>query len=198
MNWTRVGFLIVIALAAWEGYRYRIFAENWYWHLRHGDTLAIDAYRVPVPRNWFVAETGDKEGLLLRLDTDDHTGDPQRDKRGRSHAFVGLLLSNVALTSEKLEKITSLEVSAAKEHGRELALRSFEFDGEKLSCVGEGTLNQVLASARPSAPALPQFYEKDPNVWNCRSSGRIDLQISGTDADMPQIWEIVSHIRKSS
>jgi hypothetical protein len=198
MKWTRVVPLMVVGVATWIGYRYRILAENWYWHLRHGDTLAIDEYRVPVPRNWFVAETGDKAWLLFRLDTDDHTADPRRDKRGRSHAFVGVELTNAALTSEKLKKITSFEASVAKQHRSEPASRNFEFDGEKLSCVGGRTLNQMLASVRPSAPPLTQFYEKEPNIWNCQSSGRLYLQLSGTDADMPQIWEIVSHIRKRS
>jgi len=151
-----------------------------------------------VPKNWLVLETDEKDSQSVRLDTDDRTGNPRQDRKPRFRSSVSVFLNNTLFTSERLGRFTSIEASKVTTHGHEPALRSFEFDGEKLSCVGGETFNQMLASARPSAPPPPQFYEKDPNIWTCQSSGRLFLQVLATDADLPQVWEIVSHIRKKS
>jgi hypothetical protein len=192
-----VSVLVIAGLA--EALRYRIYAENWYWHFRHGEVLVVGEYRVPVPRNWFVEDTGVKGGLLLRLDTQDRTGNSVPDAKLSFRALVGVSLDNVVLGSEKMEKMRDFHASMVRRAGSEPVFRSFDLGGETLSCVGGQTFNEMLRSGLgPSVQPLPQFFKRDPNVWFCQSSGRLMLNLSGTEADMPQIWGIVSHIRKAS
>lgn len=199
MKWKKIATLVVLIAALVEGFRYRVYAENWYWHLRHGDSLIIDEYRVPVPGNWFVQDMGEKDRLLINLDTKDRTGNPPRDKKSRFHALVSVSVINTVLGPAKMEKIRELQAARVKGDGADPVFRNFDLGGESLSCVGGETFSQLIAGGHlPSTPATPQIFENDPRNWDCLSPGRLMLHITATDADMPQIWEMVSHIRKSS
>ncbi len=198
MHWKRIVISVLLIAALLEVFRYRIYAENWYWHFRHGGVLVIDEYRVPVPGNWFVQDIAEKDKLMTRLDTGS-AASAEQYKKPKFHAQVGVFVNNTILGSEKLNGITEMQASFVRRDGFTPVLRSFDLGGETLSCVGGQTFNQVIESGLPqSAPRPPQFFQRDPNAWTCHSSGRLLLNIAGTDADMPQIWEIVSHIRKSS
>lgn len=80
--------------------------------------------------------------------------------------------------------------SMLKKEGVDPVARTFDFDGETLSCVGGGSFEQLLKS--------PEFFESDPNTWECWSSGWLQMRIMATDADMGEVWKIVSGIRKKS
>jgi hypothetical protein len=187
----RIVVLTLLIIGGFEAYRYRVLIETRIWHLRHGDEIVLVNYRVPVPKNWYVIDTGDEGRLLVRLDTEDHTGNPMRDQKGQFHAFLSVDFPRTLSTANKLDLWTSLQTSTIKEEGSEPAQRSFNLDGETLSCVGGSKFSQI-------APKTPQFFESDANTWQCMSSGQLEIRFAGTDADMPQLWEIVSHIRTRS
>jgi hypothetical protein len=92
---------------------------------------------------------------------------------------------------EKLERWTTIQTSMVKKEGSEPDVRTFNLDGETISCVGGQRFSQFAAKT-------PQFFESDPNSGGCMSSGQLQVQFAGADADMPQVWNIVSHIRKRS
>lgn len=191
MNRSRVMLLAILCVCVFEAYRYRVLIQTRLWHLRHGETLVVDHFVVPVPRNWYVKDTGDDSRLLIRLDTEDRSGDPSRDQKGRFHAFVSIDFSKTLFTMEKLERWTTIQTSMVKKEGSEPDVRTFNLDGETISCVGGQRFSQFAAKT-------PQFFESDPNSGGCMSSGQLQVQFAGADADMPQVWNIVSHIRKRS
>lgn len=45
--------------------------EAYYWHLRHGTSLAIGSYRFPVPKQWYVDYISANDVMLLNLNTGD-------------------------------------------------------------------------------------------------------------------------------
>ncbi len=142
---------------------------------------------MPAPKNWYVQGTGEDSWLLTRLDTHDATGNPVRDKKIRFHVFVSVFLSSTTSTPRKLDSWVAARTSMVAKDGTLAVPRSFDIGEETLSCVGGQRFTKMLRS--------PSFYESDPTVWSCASSGRLQLQVAGTDADIPEVWKIVSGIR---
>lgn len=183
---TRIVVPLTLLAVAWLALSYRIRVEAWIWHLRHGQSDVFAKYVVPVPTNWYVDDTEEQLHTLIRMDTEDRTGEPRRDKKRRAHAII--MLSTHPLM--ETEGWLSLRSSMLRREGIDPVIRSFDFEGEAMSCVGGGKFGQVLKSSKS--------FESDPNAWECWSSGWLEVQIMATDADMPDVWKIVSHIRKKS
>ncbi len=183
---TRIIVYLVVPMFAWLAFSYRIRIQTWIWHLRHGQSEVFAKYIVPVPTNWYVEDSDAQIHTLVRLDTQDRTGDPRRDKKRRAHAIITLSTHPLMKTQGWL----SVQSSMLKKDGIDPVVRTFDLDGETMSCVGGGKFEQMLKS--------PKFFESDPNTWDCWSSGWLEMQIMATDADMDDVWKIVSHIRKKS
>lgn len=49
--------------------RYRI--EAWFWHVRHGSSIGVARYRIPVPQHWYVSRDSGNDVLLVDLDSGD-------------------------------------------------------------------------------------------------------------------------------
>jgi hypothetical protein len=45
--------------------------EAYVWHLRHGTTLDVDHYRIPVPKQWYVKDISENFVMLIDLNTGD-------------------------------------------------------------------------------------------------------------------------------
>ncbi len=179
--------IFFVALLIWIAFHYRTRVETWWWHHEHGETLAVDEYRVPAPRNWRVIEQG-LGRLLVREDTDDRTALPPSGTRLKFPATVSVWNRYISWDSEKLKRWTRLEAAILKKKGADPISRDFDVGGETLACVGGQKFTQAVDRA--------QFYVNDPVIWSCASSGRLEVRIVATDADMPQAWEIISGIRK--
>jgi hypothetical protein len=185
----RLVIYLILPASACLALAYRVRIETWIWHLRHGQSDVFAKYVVPVPTNWYVEEGDGYMHTLTRLDTEDRTGDPKRDRKRRFHAII-TLSTHVAFKPGQLDFMNSARSSMLKKQGIEPVVRTFDLDGETMSCVGGGKVAQMLKS--------PTFYESDPNAWDCWSSGWLEVSIMATDADMDDVWKIVSQIRKKS
>jgi hypothetical protein len=182
--------LWIVAGLGWEAYRYRFHLASWWWHHRHGEVLTIADYVVPAPKNWYVEDVNDDTQVLILLDTQPRLTAAAGAKRLRFTAVVDVHARSWARTSEKVDSWTSFQANDLRKRGVEPVVRKFSFDAEDLSCVGGEKMSHALKT--------PEFYETDPNLWTCWSSGRLDLRITAADAYMPQVWEIVSQIHKKS
>jgi len=182
--------LLVIATLAWVNYRYHVRIEAWWWHHQHGEVLAVAEYRVPAPDDWYVEGSGEDSQTLILLNGLAVANRSPWNGKLPFTAVISVSTRSSVLTMEKLDRWTSFVASQIKKRGVEPVFRKLSFDGETLSCVGGEKISQMVEG--------PQFYESDPNVWSCWSSGRLQLNITSTDAHMPQVWDIVSHIRRKS
>jgi hypothetical protein len=183
---TRIIVYLLVPFLAWLAFSYRMRIETLIWHLRHGQSDVFAKYVVPAPSNWYVEDSDAQIHTLIRLDTHDRSGDPRRDRKRRAHATI--MLSTHPLM--KMEGWLSLRSSMLRKDGIDPVVRTFDLDGETMSCVGGERFEQMLKS--------PRFFESDPNTWDCWSSGWLEMQIMATDADMDDVWKIVSQIRKQS
>ena len=180
--------LAIVAVTAWPVRRHHVRIEAWWWHLRHGEVVRVADYVVPAPKNWYVTSMGEDHELMFRIDNDDRSLSPTRGAKPRFPTEISVSASLAAFTARRLDLWSSFEGSQLRKRGVEPVIRTFSIDGEPFSCLGGQRLSQLLR---------PQFYP-DPAVWTCQSAGRLLLMITATDADMAQVWEIVSHIHKKS
>jgi hypothetical protein len=172
--------LTLIFLGGWVAYRHHIGIETWLWHLRHGNSVNVGNYIVPVPENWYVESQSDGSQLLVRTDT----AQPVTAKRAWIHASI-LLLPEAPLKIEDLHRLSSLEAGSLKQHGVEpVSQRSFDVAGETISCVGGDKLGSG------------GILDKDPTSWRCNASGGLAITLLSPDPDIEQAWQILSGIRK--
>ena len=172
----------LVLVIAWTAYHYRLSIKAWGWHLRHGTTIMVNGYVVPVPKNWYVEDQGNGDQLLVRLDTDDRT--PY--KRLKAHTSI-LLLREKPVKGD-LDSWMSLERNSLKQRGVEsISDRTFNTNGEALTCLG---------GDQPGGQK--GLYDLDPISWRCKSPGGLEIMVNVTEPDLNQAWNILSHIRKKS
>ena len=176
--------LTIIALigigVAWTIYQHRIRLETWVWHYRHGASVTVGDYIVPVPANWYVEDLNSSDKMLFRIDTDDRS--PTR--RLKAHAGIMLLLGRQRSTKD-LDVLRSFEIASLKKHGAEPGFRTLALNGEAVTCVG-------------GVQEVNVGYDVDPIHWNCMLSSGLQVLIGSPESDLKQTWEIVSNIRKKA
>ena len=173
-------FLLVAAGAAWFVYGRYSRLEVWLWHLRHGTVAEFGEYTVPVPNNWYIENSSEPDihQLLVRFDTDNKT----RDGKWKEHAVIQLLLTSPVKNLDQW--VSGNIILLSNENKTETAVqRAFDLQGDSLSCVGGTTLT------------LPGV-DSGMRTWHCKSSRQLELLIAAGDADMNQVWEIISGIRR--
>jgi hypothetical protein len=183
MKWLKLRLIIftIVAVAVlWIVYAQRIHIEAWAWHRRHGTSITVGSYVVPVPSNWYVESLDNGSQMLVRLDTDDNSS----TKRVKAHAGILLLLGR-PLTTRDLDLLRSIDIASSRKQGSEPVQRALTVDGEMFSC-----LNTKLDSTGT--------YDVEPVHWNCKSLGGLQMIVGSTEPDMKQVWEIVSGVRKKS
>jgi hypothetical protein len=173
--------LILGLLVAWIMYDYRVRIEVWIWHLRHGTTITVNDYIVPVPKNWYVEDEGNGSQLLIQLDTADQT----RYEKLKAHASI-LVTSQKSMKNQNVSFWRSLEKDALKKNGMEsISERNLNINGDSLTCLGG------------NRPGPKEIYDIEPLAWHCRTSGGLELIMRATQPDLNQVWDIVSHISKN-
>jgi hypothetical protein len=176
-----IAFVIIAALMLYVICLYRVRMLASVWHVRNGQTLTFDNYVVPVPTNWYPVAVGDENELLVRLDTD-NSG---RHKNRNPHASI-LLFSGKPLDATQIRTLFSREEAFSKGKGAdERALRTVDMGGgETIFCIGG---NQVDSGGA---------YEVNPTGWHCKATSGLEISLSASVADLPQTWDVVTHIRK--
>jgi hypothetical protein len=176
----KVAIATAVVLAGWIAFRERYRITAWIWHVRHGGVLSIAGYTVPVPTDWLVDTWGPNGDLLVRL--------------GGSRAVSSGATAHTPLTIAVLQEHplkdldywTSMSAAAFKTRGTETVLhRDIDLNGESFHCLGgNGIPVRDLAQVQLGLS------------WDCRSSGPLEIMISGREADQEEAWKIVSGIRK--
>ena len=124
---------IVMAALAYFAYTKRLQIAAKAWHWRHGNTVLVNGYQVPVPEGWFVTNQTEED-----LDVDlVATG-------GRV-----LVMSNRPRSSRprdlsywKLNREQSLEGKGFKDINE----RTLHFDGETVVCVGSLVILECIST----------------------------------------------------
>ena len=175
--------VLVVLLAGFTAYSYRVYIAAWAWHVRHGTSTTLGHYVVPVPRNWYLLDEGDGALQLVRLDTDDRS--PRKRIKGAAAILVSI--SGVTTTEQNVKSVLSRQKELMEENGTGSILeRTLDIDGETLFCLGGIPLN------------IGGDFDLDLVGWHCSSPGGVQVTIEATEPDLDQAWSIVSRIRKQS
>lgn len=178
---TQIGVIVVgvIVLCAWVISQEHIQIAARIWQVRHRGLMTFAGYSIPVPANWYVQDD-ESHVQLLRLDSAhgpaDHSWHP--------HATI-------TFTDEEplrdIDKWMSLVISSFKSQGADPAFRRLvSADGEEFSCAGGDIL-----------PKPPGSDDPAPVSWHCRSTGHLEILLTGSQVDMSQSWSILSRIRRT-
>jgi len=96
-----------------------------------------------------------------------------------------LLLPERRWDAEQIKTVFSQEEEFLKRKGTgNVTSRAFDISGETVICMGG---NQLESNG---------LYHINPTTWHCMSTGGLDIRLIASRADLPQAWEIVTHIQK--
>ena len=178
--------VLALALLGWGAYAYRYGIAAWRWHSAHGDVLQLGDYRLSVPQNWYVEDESSTKQVLIRLDPR-AWHDAAFANHLRFTAVINATLRSAEWPKDKFEGEMKLQADSLKRRGIEPQVRDVDLEGEPLHCLGGQKLSATGSSG----------YESDPSVWRCWSAGRLQLDITAVDPQMPEVWSILSHINSN-
>jgi len=152
----------------------------WIWHVRHEDVRRLAHYTIRFPSNWLVTAQTPDALVIARSDR------PPAERSGvASHTPLTIVL----LQEQPLRDVsawTSFTTRSFKERGTETVhQKSIELDGEAFQCIGGNGLSPKDLKSVPLGLS-----------WDCRSSGPLEIMVSGNEADQKEAWDIVARIRK--
>ena len=108
---------VTVLLAFSYASRPRIAA--YFWHLRHGESIDFDGYRIPAPKHWKVERISDNQISIIDLDTGD-----------------GIFVRPSPKLSTRLEWSRLVDRLSTKDL-KILNQREFRLNGESITCVEE-------------------------------------------------------------
>lgn len=180
--------VLVLALLGWGTYVYRYRIAAWRWHSQHGDVLQLGDYRLPVPQDWYVENVSPARQVLIRVDTTGWQG-AAFSSNLRFTAVINATLRAVEWPKGKVEAEMKFQTDQFKRRGVEPEVRVIDLAGEPLHCLG----GQKLSATAGASLA----YQSDPDVWRCWSAGRLQLDITAVEQQMPEVWSIVARINSN-
>ena len=170
-----VGILFILI-----SYRYRAPLAGWIWHIRHGNSVTISNYIVPVPRNWYIESENGVGQILVRVDTDNPA--PRRKIKAYSSMFLDEM-PRMRSVQEVRSKI-AIDVAMMKRQGSDEVM-------ERTVHLNDGVVVYCAGGYRPGSGGN---FDVEPVAWFCGLPG-LGLTIRSTEGDMKQVWDVVSHIR---
>jgi hypothetical protein len=179
-HWRTLAICIVVLIIGYFAYRTRFQMEAKVWHWRHGYSVNVGVYQVPVPDHWLV-EDYDTPNMFMLINTRvTKTSDP---------------LSAVTIVTVSLEPSPPLDLDAWASMTRQsferqglndLKEQSIQAGDETIVCLGGQALRAMIRV--PSIAAISM---------ECQSSGRLSAGFSGAESALPEFYKIISEIHKT-
>ena len=177
--WRTLAICIVVSIVGYFAFRMRFRMEAKVWHWRHGYSLNVGLYQVPVPDGWLV-QNYDTPNMFMLVNTHlTKTSDP----------FSSVSIVNVSLVPSPprdLDAWASLTRQSFERQGlNDFKEQSIPAGDETIACLGGQVLRAMIRV--PSMAAVSM---------ECRSSGRLSVGFSGPESALPEFYKIVSEIHK--
>ena len=165
--------LAILAMAIYGGDRYRYPIKAIVWHVRHGDSTTVGAYRIPVPRYWFVEQDSFGDAQLMN-----------------SRTGEGILAkSRPWPLTMNLDLWVGLETRLKDPKFVTLVRRDLRVGGEPLVCLEKDLIMDYKSIAIHGSSV------------NCMSAGQLEVTFFGGMRDAPrydysEFYRILSSIQK--
>jgi hypothetical protein len=149
-----------------------------WWHWRHGNSISVGKYEVPVPKHWLVDV--EASGLTFLTDT-----------RGPHHGRVSeinvITVDSLPMATNELDSWKSYKEEWLRNNGvPRPEERSLRFGDERVACLGGHEFHEVMKL--PDATDLVSV--------DCLSSGNLHLMFVGSQQDLEVFYSIIPLIRK--
>jgi len=164
--------------------RYRLAAKFWHW--RHGNSVAMGNYEVPVPEHWFITDQNYVAFTMMNTAPNlprDHkfhttaviTVFPFRQRAiGPDGLAFWLLLQRQRLAREEVESVE---------------IETLNLGDESITCIGGRELNAILRGN-------PRHLETDIISRDCMSQRGLNILFVGEPSDLSSFNAFVSQIRR--
>jgi hypothetical protein len=166
--------------------RYQFKAKIWHW--RHGNSIMMGKYEVPVSQHWFIYDQDDvaftmmNSGPNLPRDSKFHTTAvitvfPFRQRAVGSNGLAFWL-------SLQRQRLMRDEVESVEE-------KTLTFGDESITCIGGRELSEILRGN-------PYHVETDIISLNCMSERGLNILFVGEPSDLQSFHAFVSQIRRKT
>jgi len=166
--------------------RYQLAAKFWHW--RHGNSMAMGNYEVPVPEHWFIF---DQNHVALTMMNS--APNLPRDHKFHTTAVVTVFLFRQrTIEPDALAVWLSLQRKRLAREGVEsVEEKTLNLGDESITCIGGRELKAILRGN-------PDHLETDIISRNCMSQRGLSIQFVGEPSDLQFFNAFVSQIRRKT
>jgi|SRR6266850_362520 len=179
---------LVIIAAGYIAYakRYQLAAKLWHW--RHGYSVKMGNYEVPVPEHWLIADQNFVAFTLMNTS-------PTLPKDAQFHttAVIDIFpFRTRAIGPEGLNFWLSLRRQWLEREGvKSLEEKQFNVNGAAIVCIGGSRLRDAIVRGK-----LPDF-DTDIVSLECKSVDGLYILFVGEPSDLEPFYSFVSQIRRN-
>jgi hypothetical protein len=166
--------------------RYQLAAKFWHW--RHGNSMAMGNYEVPVPEHWFISDQDYVAFTMMNTEPN-----LPRDNKPHTTAMITVFpFRQRAIGPNGLAFWLSLERQRlAREQVESIQEETLKFGDESVTCIGGRELNAILSGN-------PNHLETDIISRNCMSQRGLNILFLGEPSDLQSFNAFVSQIRRKT
>ena len=166
--------------------RYQLAAKFWHW--RHGNSMAMGNYEVPVPEHWFISDQNHVAFTMMNT-----APNLPRDHKFHTTAVVTVFpFRQRAIGPDGLAFWLSLQRQRlARDEVESVEEKTLNFGGESITCIGGRELKAILRGN-------PNHLETDIISRNCMSQRGLNILFVGEPSDLQSFNAFVSQIRRKT
>jgi len=166
--------------------RYQLTAKFWHW--RHGNSMTLGNYEVPVPQHWFIYDQDYTAVTMMNA-----APSLPRDNKFHTTASITVFpFRQRSIGPNGLAFWLSFERQRLAREGVEsVQEETLKFADESITCIGGRELNAILRDN-------PNHLETDIVSRNCMSERGLNILFVGEPSDLPPFNALVSQIRRKT
>jgi hypothetical protein len=166
--------------------RYQLAAKFWHW--RHGNSMVMGNYEVPVPEHWFIFDQDDVAFTMMNT-----TPNFPRDHKFHTTAVITVFpFRKRAIGPNGLAFFLSHERQwLARDEVESVEEKTLKFGDESITCIGGHQLNAILRGNS-------SHFETDVISLDCMSESGLNILFVGEPSDLQFFYTFVSQIRKKT
>jgi hypothetical protein len=166
--------------------RYQLAARFWHW--RHGNSMTMGNYEVPVPQRWFIYDQNDVAITMMNS-----APNLPRDHKFHTTAVITVFPlrlrtlgpSGLAFwISFERQRLARAEVESIEEE-------TLKFGDESITCIGGRELSAISLG-------YAHHLETDIVSRNCMSERGLNIDFVGEPSDLQPFNALVSGIRRKT
>jgi hypothetical protein len=177
-------FVIAVGYAAYAK-RYQLAAKLWHW--RHGYSVTMGNYEVPVPGHWLITNQADGDFTLMNTA-------PTLPKDAKFHTTTVITIFPLrirAIGNDGLNSWLSLKRQWLEREGvKSLEERKLNLSDAAIVCIGGSELKDAILRDKLRA------FDTDIISLECRSTDDLSILFVGEPSDLQPFYAFVSQIRR--